>query len=788
LRFIDSRSGSMNAKRLNFRLAVFVLQLPALLAVGLSAVRAEPVVVEMVRVGNPGNAPDTTGYGNVSYEYFIAKHETTIGQYAAFLNAVAAEDLHGLYDPGMQSLVSCAGIQRHGEEGAYTYTVIGPGGSTPPGAASGPNRPIALVTWFDAARFANWMANGQPTGTQNSATTEDGAYTLNGATSGSVSTRNAINPNTGEPPAYFIPLENEWYKAAFYSPDLQGGAGGYYLYATQSDVSPGNVLGSGANQANYIVAATGFFSVTQSPVFTTSQNYLTDVGAFTSNASYYGTFDQNGNVWEWMDLPGSPVTYRILRGGAWTSFADYLESVYRLGSATGSTSSNVGFRLAAPVIQPPPSLVIPMVGVGQPGNAPDLTGYGGVGYAFRIGREPVTIGQYCEFLNAVAATDTYQLYNGRMATDLAVAGIARGGSSGSYVYSVIDPAGVTPVGAASGPNRPITYVSWFDAARFANWMSNGQPRGSQSAATTEDGAYALQGVLSGIAPAKNAINPNTGLPPSYYIPLENEWYKAAYYSPSLNGGAGGYYLYATQSDVRPVNEIGGGFNLANYLGSNGRYAVTQSTAFSASQNYLTDVDAFSGSSSYYGTLGQNGNVYHLNDLNGAASSSRGLRGGFWASGDPPLQAPTFANVSTAREANDAGFVLAAPDQNYTMWAESYGLAGGSALGTSDPDGDGFINDLEFAFGTDPTAFSAVLTSASTDASNLVVSYLMRGTGVTYEVQTKEDLADPSPWSTASVSVVNGSQSPAPADGYVRRQFSVPLGGRAFYRVQISVGP
>lgn len=764
------------------------LPVPAFLAAGLAGARAEPVVVEMVRVGNPGNAADTTGYGNVPYEYLIAKHETTIGQYTAFLNAVAAEDLYGLYDPGMRSTASCAGIQRNGEQGAYTYVVIGPGGSTPPGAASGPNRPIALVTWFDAARYANWMANGQPTGTQNRATTEDGAYTLNGATSGPASTRNAINPNTGEAPVYFIPLENEWYKAAFYSPDLQAGAGGYHRYATQSDVFPGNVLGSGANQANYIVAATGFFSVTQSPVFSPSQNYLTDVGAFTSSASHYGTFDQNGNVWEWTDLPGSPVTYRILRGGAWTSFADYLESVYRLGSATGSTSTNAGFRLAAPVVQPPASLVISMVGVGQPGNVPDVTGYGGVAYPFRIAREPVTIGQYCEFLNAVAATDPHQLYNGRMATDLAVAGIARSGSSGSYVYSVIDPAGVTPAGAASGPDRPITYVSWFDAARFANWMSNGQPRGSQSAVTTEDGAYPLKGAVSGIAPVKNANNPNTGLPPSYYIPLENEWYKAAYYSPSLNGGAGGYYLYATQSDVRPVNGIGGGLNQANYLGSNGKYTVTQSTTFTTGQNYLTEVDAFSGSSSYYGTLGQNGNVYHLNDLNGVASSSRGLRGGFWASGDPPLQAPTFANVSTAREANDAGFVLAAPDQTYSMWAESHGLVGSSALGTSDPDGDSFINDLEFAFGTDPKVSSAAPVSASSDGSNLVVSCLMRGTGVTYVVQTKEDLASASPWSTASVSVVNGPQSPAPADGYVRRQFSVPLAGRAFYRVQVVVGP
>ena len=41
-------------------------------------------------------------------------------------------------------------------------------------------RPIGAVSWFDAARFANWLHNG---GT-NGASTETGAYTLNGASRG----------------------------------------------------------------------------------------------------------------------------------------------------------------------------------------------------------------------------------------------------------------------------------------------------------------------------------------------------------------------------------------------------------------------------------------------------------------------------------------------------------------------------------------------------------------------------------------------------------------------------
>jgi len=91
---------------------------------------------EMVPVGDPGNAADTlvatdttSLYGAVPYEYQIGKYEVTIGQYTAFLNAVAKADPNGLYNTSMATDLNIAGISRTGSAGAYQYSVIGPFGN-----------------------------------------------------------------------------------------------------------------------------------------------------------------------------------------------------------------------------------------------------------------------------------------------------------------------------------------------------------------------------------------------------------------------------------------------------------------------------------------------------------------------------------------------------------------------------------------------------------------------------------------------------------------------------------
>ncbi len=293
----------------------------------------------VVSVDDPGNSSDTNQFGAVPYKFSMGKFNVTIAQYAAFLNAVAKTDAYDLYHPNMGTDMNSAGIERSGNPGNYRYTVLNNGGDSA-------NRPIAYVTWFNAARFANWMANNQPEGVQDARTTEEGAYPLKGAVSGNSVSKNLCNPNTGQTITFWIPTENEWYKAAYYSRHYESTSQpGYYLYATQSNASPGNVVGGSPNQMNVIVGVN--FSVTQNATLYATQNYLTDVGAYTGSASYYGTFDQNGGLYQWNDLDGKPFPYRGVRGSFWFAGAQAAQSINFAAVTPEHAGNDIGFRLSS---------------------------------------------------------------------------------------------------------------------------------------------------------------------------------------------------------------------------------------------------------------------------------------------------------------------------------------------------------------------------------------------------------------------------------------------------------
>jgi formylglycine-generating enzyme len=274
--------------------------------------------LETVPVGDPGNAADTeehsanpAGQGAVAYDYNIGKYEVTAGQYALFLNAVAATDSYGLYNTSMWIGSLGCKIQRSGTSGSYTYSV----------ASDYANRPVNYVSWGDSARFANWLHNGQPglvaPVPQDQYSTVDGAYHLNGATT--VAALQAVGRETDW--KWAVPSEDEWYKAAYY----KGGGtnAGYWDYTTGSNEVPSNVLGDPTDPGNNATFLTDSYTIG-------SPYYRTEAGAHENTDSPYGTFDQGGNVWEWneaiIEFIGSS---RGVRGGSSHSDSWHLSSSCR---------------------------------------------------------------------------------------------------------------------------------------------------------------------------------------------------------------------------------------------------------------------------------------------------------------------------------------------------------------------------------------------------------------------------------------------------------------------------
>jgi Sulfatase-modifying factor enzyme 1/Concanavalin A-like lectin/glucanases superfamily len=260
--------------------------------------------IDFVTVGNPGNSNDTTGYGGVPYTYRIGKY--TISQ-----NQVDAATRNGL-----QNVTA----------GAWSS-----------------DQPATSISWYAAAAYVNWLNTSQGYRPAYNLTYTNGVWNMalwptSSNTNGNVAwTLGGTNLFRNALCHYFLPSENEWYKAAYYDPNKNGGTGGYWLYPNGSDLAPTPVptgTNSGTSVYNQPMPGSVPASVFQS-----------------GGLSPSGTMGQLGNVRQWMETTLSALNNneqddRVIRGGEWYNTAGTLCSDYRYSFTPHNSSGSVGFRVA----------------------------------------------------------------------------------------------------------------------------------------------------------------------------------------------------------------------------------------------------------------------------------------------------------------------------------------------------------------------------------------------------------------------------------------------------------
>jgi formylglycine-generating enzyme required for sulfatase activity len=274
---------------------------------------------DFVTIGNPGNPADTTGApnpaGSVPYAYRMGKYEIS----RKMIENANAEG--GL------------GITMH----AMDFVV---GGTRPAMPATG-------ISWNEAARFTNWLntSQGFPAAYKFSEQPGDPGYNAGSDIElwepGDAG-YDANNLFRNSRARYFLPSAHEWYKAAYYDPNANGGAGGYWDFATGSDAEPVP-----------IASGTELGSSVWSQAFEQGPSDITQAGGL----SPYGTMAQGGNVFEWDETASGPTNLRAIRGGSWLyDFSDYMSALERYSdlNVTSPTSSadHWGFRVASSIPEP----------------------------------------------------------------------------------------------------------------------------------------------------------------------------------------------------------------------------------------------------------------------------------------------------------------------------------------------------------------------------------------------------------------------------------------------------
>jgi len=261
------------------------------------------VTIDFSDIGNPNNASDTTsikttGAGDVSYPYAIGKYEITAKQWTDFLNIVdpTGANALGLFSLNMENNSAGMQINNNGTVNGSRYAVT-----------TGSDKPLVHAKWHMAARFCNYLTTGN---------TETGPYIIGSGTSMWAVDRAAAQANWQK--IYVLPTLDEWYKAAYHKGAGLAGTD-YWDFPIQADVIS-------QSMANYGSLAP-----------TDAESYPYPSG--------YGTYDQGGNVREWLETPYDATRY-MYRGGSWDRIVDAELKSSGVGyQVPNGSGSNLGFRI-----------------------------------------------------------------------------------------------------------------------------------------------------------------------------------------------------------------------------------------------------------------------------------------------------------------------------------------------------------------------------------------------------------------------------------------------------------
>ena len=265
--------------------------------------------VDFVNIGNTGNAADTTTYGAVPYEYRAGVNEISQN---AITKATAS---------GMSNVTAGAWIA---------------------------NQPAADIDWYEAAAFVNFLNTSTGNTAAYDLTFSNGSWSMALWSSEQAWTAGGTNLYRNKNAFYFLPSENEWYKAAYYN----AAGTNYFLYPTASSSVP-TAVASGTNAGTAV-----YNNAASVPAIVESAGGL----------SPYGTMGQGGNVYEWNESAfagtnSSSSEARAVRGGDFLNTELNLRSSFRSFLDPTFEDGGIGFRVAS-VPEPSTYALLFMAGAG----------------------------------------------------------------------------------------------------------------------------------------------------------------------------------------------------------------------------------------------------------------------------------------------------------------------------------------------------------------------------------------------------------------------------------------